>query len=144
MKKTISLLTVTFLLFAVSCNKDQSAVNKLDGKWNATKAVMSESGWGFSIDLIQLGGSLSFTFDDCKLKNDEWCNATSTLTFDGDTDTEVLVYRVSGDGTVLESKTSDTSAVITTISIVELRRKNCVLKRVDGTSTFDITLTKQD
>lgn len=144
MKKLISTGLLSILFVAVSCNKDQAAVNKLDGNWNATKAVMTESNLGFGIDLILLGGSLTFSFDDCKLKNDEWCHATSTLTFDGDTESETLLYRVSGDGTVLESKTSDTSAVITTISIIELNRKNCILKQVDGTVTLDITLAKQD
>jgi hypothetical protein len=144
MKKIISIGLLSILFISVSCNKDQAAVNKLDGSWNATKAVMTESGLGFGIDLIALGGSLTFTFDNCKLKKDEWCNATSTLNFDGDTESETLLYRVSGDGTVLESKTSDTSAVITTISIIELNRKNCVLKKVDGTVTLDITLSKQD
>lgn len=144
MKKIISLLLVAIALFIVGCNKDQKAVNKLDGQWTATKAVMTESSLGFAIDLILLGGSMSFTFDGCKLKNDEWCTATTTLTFDGDSETETMVYRVSGDGTVLESKSSDTSSVINTISIVELGRKNCVLKQVDGTVTLDVTLTKQN
>jgi hypothetical protein len=144
MKKTTSIALIAITMLAVACSKDQSAVNKLDGNWSATKAVMTESGFGFAIDLIMFGGSVTFDFDGCKLKNDEWCTATSTLTFDGDSETETMIYRVSGDGTVLESKSSDTSAVINTISILELNRNNCVLKQVDGTVTLDLTLKKND
>ncbi len=144
MKKIIHLMILATALFAVACNKDQSSVNKLDGSWTATKAVMSESSFGLAIDLIMFGGSVTYTFDGCKLKNDEWCNATQTITFDGDSETENMVYRVSGNGTVLESKSSDTSAVLNTISIIDLNRNNCVLKQVDGTVTLDVTLRKNN
>lgn len=125
-----------------SCNKDQSAVNKLDGEWTATKMLMTESTLGFAIDLIAFGGSMKFSFDGCKLKNDEWCTATSTMTFDGDTETETMVYRVTGDGTTLEAKDSETATTVTIITITELSRKNCKLKQVDGTTTIDLELTK--
>jgi hypothetical protein len=108
----------------VSCNKDQAAVKKLDGTWNASQMNFSESGLTF--DLIGLGGTSSFTFNNCKLKKDEWCSGSNTLTMPellgGETETTNYEYRVLGDGTQLEIKDSDTTADTRVMTIVTLTK----------------------
>lgn len=142
MKKLFFALTLGLSVLVVSCNKDQAAVKKLDGTWNVTK--MSTTDGGFSFDFIALGGTATMNFDGCKLKKDEWCTATSTFTFGGDTDTETMVYRVTGDGTVLESKEHADSTTISTMTIVELSKDKAVFKQTEGTAVTDIEATKAD
>ena len=76
------------------------------------------------------------------MKTDEWCTSSSTLVFLGDSDTETGLYRVSGDGTVLESKSSDTSSVVSTMDIIELTKSSIKLQSVDATATTEIEMTK--
>ncbi|UKN01869.1 hypothetical protein K6119_19280 [Paracrocinitomix mangrovi] len=140
--RKLTLIALAFVgVTLVSCNKDQAAVKKLDGSWNATKMVAS--GGGFTIDIIGAGGSAEWTFNSCKLKNDEWCTGSATLNFLGDTDTENYVFRVTGDGTTLETKEHADSTDVSSIQIIELTKSNCVLKQVDGDSTTDIELEKK-
>jgi len=140
MKKLFAILTVGLGILAVSCNKDQSAVKKLDGSWTATK--YSETDGGVTYDYLSSGGTFKMTFDGCKLKADEWCVTSSTQVFGGFTFSSTDVYRVTGDGTVLESKDEKTSTTYSTITIVELSKSKCVLQDVDGSSTINIELSK--
>lgn len=140
MKKLFYILTLSLGVLAVSCNKDQAAVKKLDGTWTITSLV--STGGGVSFDFIALGGTGTMMFDGCKLKTDEWCSMTSTTTFGGLTDTEIDVYRVTGDGVTLESKDSDTSTTVSKMTIVDLTKTACELTQVDGTETTTVKLTK--
>lgn len=128
---------LTFL----SCDKDQSAVNKLDGTWDATKMEASDSSGTF--DIIALGGSATYTFNKCKLKEESWCTGSQTLTFFGSTDTESTVYRVTGDGATLEFKDHDTSNYVSTMVIDELSRKEFKGVLTEGSTTISIEAEKQ-
>ena len=131
----------------VSCNKDQAAVKKLDGNWNTT-AMTAETA-GFTIDLFAgLVESASMTFTACKLKKDEWCTGTSTIKFTGFPESvDNVVYRVTGDGTTLESKDHADSTDVTTITIDELSKSDAKFTQIDVsgtvTTTTKITLVKQ-
>ncbi len=124
MKKFLMIAGVFVL--ATACNKNQQAVKKLDGTWEATKMEVTFDVFGtqLTIDLIDQGGSATMTFDGCKLKKDEWCTISSTF-YEPLTDTTTVsndLYRVTGDGTVLETKESDTSSTVTLITIVDLTK----------------------
>lgn len=129
-------------LLAVACNKNQSAVKKLDGNWNVTSLVVTED--GSSIDLIESGfiTSASIMFEGCKLKDDEFCSMTTTTTTEFGSDTESDVYAVTDDGETLQTKDDEESSEIETIEIVELTKTDCKLKQVDGDTTTEMTLEK--
>ena len=121
MKKNFFMAATMALVF-VSCNKDQAAIKKLDGTWNANQMNFSENGLTF--DLIGLGGSSTFTFNNCKLKKDEWCDGSNTITMPallgGETESTNYEYRILGDGTQLEIKDSDTTSETRLMNIVNL------------------------
>jgi PBP1b-binding outer membrane lipoprotein LpoB len=141
MKKVLMIAAVALL--AVACNKNQSAVKKLDGTWDVTSLKVTED--GTSIDFIEAGfiNSATITFDGCKLKNDEFCAMTTTTESDFGTDTEADVYAVTDDGTTLQTKDDAASTSIETIEIVELSKTDCKLKQVDGDTVTEMTLEKQ-
>lgn len=128
-------------LALVSCNKDQSAVKKLDGAWNVTEAS-SETG-GVTVDLLDgFITSMTMTFTSCKLKKDEWCTGSSTVVFGTLSQTDASVFRVTGDGTTLESKDHADSTDVTSITIDELSKSDAKFTQVDGTTTQKFTLVK--
>ena len=135
-----------FLVFAVAvliaCDKNQRAVKKLEGTWNATKALTSDAGTGISLDIIGFGaGSMSFTFDNCKLKDDTWCNVSSTITIFGDTEMNTSMYKVTNDGTQIE--VLDSAGTTDVITIQELTDSEMKATLVDGTTTIEMELEKQ-
>ena len=138
MKKLFMIATVALL--AVACNKNQSAVKKLDGQWNVTKMLITED--GKSIDIIGLGASSTMTFNACKLKDNEYCDMSATTTFDGDTDVATGVFKVTEDGTKLVQADSDTSSTTTTMDIIELTNSNASLMYTEDGGTTEIDLVK--
>lgn len=141
MKKLFFALTLGLGILVVSCNKDQGGVKKLEGSWTATK--FTETDGGVTVDYIAAGSSMSMTFTKCKLKSDDWCPCTSSTTFGGFTFTDNdMVYRVSGDGTMLDTKDHKDSTEITSMTIVELTKDKVVLQDVDGSTTTNIEMSK--
>ncbi|MFT5820184.1 MAG: hypothetical protein ACI8ZM_001418 [Crocinitomix sp.] len=138
MKKLLMIAAV--LLLAVACNKNQKAVKTLDGNWNAT--AFSATDGATTVDYIAFGFTVQMNFDGCKLKDDEYCNMTTTFTFDGDTETETSVYRVINDGEKLEQKENLAATTSETIDISELTKTTLKLIIVDGETTTNITLEK--
>jgi hypothetical protein len=70
MKNTIRAYFVLILFLALSCNKDQQAIKRLEGKWKQNKLngqVVSEE------------QSSIWTISPCKLKNDELCSVSSQI-----------------------------------------------------------------
>ena len=128
------------LLVAVACNKNQKAVKTLDGNWKATTFTVSED--GITFDYLEFGFTLQMNFDACKLKDDEFCNMTTIITFDGETETETDVYRATNDGTVLEQKDDLASTSIETIDVVELTKTSLQLRMTDDGEVTNITLEK--
>lgn len=127
MKKLFAVLTIALSVAVVSCNKDQAAVKKLDGTWNVTSMKFDGQ------ELISSDFTSTMTFSKCKLKKDEWCNSTSTVTFSGTTETTNGVYRVTGDGTTLESKEHADSTDVSSMTIDELTKTN-----MKATQTMDV------
>jgi len=122
-------------LLAVACNKDQAAVKKLDGTWKATS--MTQTDGGVTVELIgTFLESATMVFDGCKLKDDEFCNLTTTTkvvaAFGGGTETDASLYRVTGDGTKLESKDDASSTTVDTMEIIELTKSNAEFKQTDS------------
>lgn len=136
MKKLLFIVFIAATL--VACNKNQSAVRKLDGTWTM---IQLKSGT-ITIDAAQMEEKIELTFDNCKLKNDEWCNLTTTTTEGNQSESEKSLYRVTGDGEVLEMKDDSNSTSIETITIVELDKKSLTLKVVDGSITYEYLLEK--
>lgn len=87
----------------IACNKDQRAVNRLEGTWNATKWEVSQD--GLTLDLIALGGSATVIFDQCDVSS-SWCDYTAYTSFLGESDTINSLYRVTNAGATLELKDS--------------------------------------
>ena len=141
MKKILLVLFIG--LAVVSCDKNQSAVRKLDGKWNTTKAEVSEA--GKTLDLIALGMKLEWSFVKCKLKDSEFCDYSVTSTLAGETpDTENGVFKVEDNGTklVVASTKNDPISDYSTMTIDELTKKTCVLTASDSTGSTKFTLEK--
>ncbi len=132
-------------LAVISCNKNQSAVKKLDGKWNTTKAVVVDN-TGKSTDLIALGGDIEWNFTKYKLKDAEFCDySTSFINISlGINDTEIGVFKVEDDGTklVVASTKNDPISDYETMTIKELTKDNCILSASDSTGTTEFTLEK--
>lgn len=139
MKKV--LLIAIIAIVAVACNKNQSAVKKLDGTWKATSFAVTDSA-GVTVDYISFI-EVSFQFDGCKLKKDEYCNMSTTTTTNifgiTSSTTQSDLFRVIDDGTTLEIKTDSTTS---TMTILELTKSNLKVKQVDGNETTNIVATK--
>lgn len=137
------LMIAAIALIAVACSKDQKVVKRLDGTWKANKFVVSNSDG--SIDLIGSGfvTSATFTFSNCKLKDDEWCDANSEIIYAlGGSQKDTYLFRVTEKGTVLETKDDNSSTTINKIDIVEMTRNTLKLKQVDGDDTIEMSLDK--
>ena len=130
-------------LIAVACNKNQKAVKTFDGKWNVTSWVDKYD--GMSEEYITDGVSISMTFNDCKLKDDEFCTLILSETFDGETDAYSYEYGVAGYGTSLELRDTDYPSELTYMKIEELTKDKLILMiDYDGDGeTTTITLEKE-
>ena len=91
------------------CNKDQRYVNKISGEWEATEMTISDTS---SSETYYKSDSfkLQFNFEDCKLKEDDWCSYSGNLILPDDTINSFGIYKsdinsdkvsISGKGTVL-------------------------------------------
>lgn len=142
MKKLLFVAVAVSGLMLVSCNKNQSAVKKLDGSWTVTKAATTDG--GVTYDPIANGDmTQSMTFTACKLKTDEWCNMTTTTNISGwPESTESDVFRVTGDGMTLESKDDAQDNEIWTMTIDELTKSTFRATQVDGSTTTVIEASK--
>lgn len=142
MKKLLFVAVAVSGLVLVSCNKNQSAVKKLDGTWTVTKAASTTG--GITYDPIASGDATqTMTFTACKLKTDEWCTMTTTTNITGwPESTESDVYRVTGDGMTLETKDDAASTEIWTMTINELSKSSMMATQVDGSTTTVIEATK--
>ena len=129
MKKVFMIAAVA--LIAVACNKNQSAVKKLDGTWEATEINYSED--GATVDLLEEGivTSATYIFDGCKLKDDEFCSLTTTFVTIVGSGTESDLYNVIDDGETLQTKDDASSETINAITIDELTRSTLVLSQID-------------
>jgi len=124
-------------LVMVSCAKDQKAVNKLEGTWNATKWEVSDG--GLTLDLIALGGSASIVFEGCDVK-DSWCNYTAYTSFLGVSDTISSLYRVTDAGNTLQLQDSTS---VNSSEILELSDSFLRIRDNSGSPSTEIEAAKQ-
>ncbi|WP_027419043.1 hypothetical protein [Crocinitomix catalasitica] len=90
--KLFLILPFALILIVAACNKDQKAVKTLDGSWELVK-VDGEA--------IEAEDEVTYTFDNCKLRKEEYCNVTMT-------DAESTIteeYKIEDDGETLVIKT---------------------------------------
>ncbi|NOQ71406.1 MAG: hypothetical protein GQ574_05370 [Crocinitomix sp.] len=134
----------TIALMAVSCNKNQAAVKKLDGTWKATSINYTED--GVTVDILEAGfiTSATYVFDGCKLKNDEFCNLTTTFVTSLGTNTSTDVYNVINDGVTLQVKDEMGSTDIWSKTIDELTSTKLVITELEpGAGSTVSTFEKQ-
>lgn len=117
MKKLSLLFALSFLLVLVSCNKDQQAVKMLDGSWEEV---------AINGDAVPDSSKGKYTFESCKLKSEEFCNAFYTDSDGGVTD---YTFSVGEKGTTLSFKIEDPTfgAIQITSAIVELTDSKLIL-----------------
>ena len=128
--KKILLMSVVALLF-VACNKNQKVVKQLDGTWNATSYL--ETWDGSTEEYITDGYTMTWDFDNCKLKDDEFCNITWTDSYEGEgSDVLLLQYRVAGYGTSLELRDSDYPSELIYLKITEQTKTTLVIEIDQG------------
>ncbi|MFT5821776.1 MAG: hypothetical protein ACI8ZM_003032 [Crocinitomix sp.] len=141
MKKILLMSVVALLL--VACNKNQKVVKQLDGNWNATSYVFI---WdGVTTDILANDGySLTWGFDNCKLKDDEFCSTTWTETSDGTSYIQMLEYRVAGYGTSLELRDVEYPSELIYLKITEQTRETLSIEIDEGDGNITkITFEKQ-
>ena len=131
------------VLLLVACNKNQKAVKQLDGVWNATSYTYT---WdGVTEDLLnEEDYAVKWDFDNCKLKDDEFCTVIWTETYDWTSDVMVLDYRVEGNGTSLELRDLDYPSELIYLEIIE-RTKDVLTVQSDygDGEVINITLEKE-
>jgi hypothetical protein len=135
MKQIVMIAVIA--LIAVSCNKNQKAVKKLDGSWNATEFTVTTTGITIDAFALDLFTSLNYSFDGCKLKKDEFCNVTITIVADGETDTDIGLYTVIDDGVTLQIQDDATAADNINMEIIELSNSTLKLKQIEDEGTED-------
>ncbi|MFT5821775.1 MAG: hypothetical protein ACI8ZM_003031 [Crocinitomix sp.] len=141
--KRFFLLSVIALLL-VACNKNQKVVKQLDGKWNITSYVYTWDGETVDVLAEEEGYALSWDFNNCKLKDDEFCTIIWTEVYDGIADSFVLEYRVEGNGTSLELRDLDYPSELIYFKIVEQSKVALTIMTDDGDGdNTTITLEKE-
>lgn len=120
-------LSTMMLMFVVtSCNKNQSAVKKLDGQWQLTKQN------GVAVDADDIS---KITFTECKLKKDEYCDIQFSYTILGQTITNSGQFLVTDDGETLEIKfTTGGQTSVDQLKIKELSKSVLILETTEGST----------
>lgn len=135
-------MIVAVALITVACNKDQKAVKRLDGTWNATSYLETYN--GTSEEYIVDGFQFKMAFDNCKLKDDEFCSIIMTETYDGSSFSYAMEYRVVAGGTSLELRGLDSPSELTNFKIEEFKKDKLVLLLDEGDGdTITLTMEKE-
>ena len=135
------LIIITSILIIVSaCNKNQSVVQKLNGNWRATNYEVTEN--GFTSDYLEIGLDFDFHFDNCKLKKNDYCQITTTISNNIASESDINLYRIIDDGKTLEIKDPIDSEHITIYTIDKVNNQKVKLEKYNNGSTTKITLKK--
>lgn len=142
MKQTGLLIILGLAFFVLSCDKNQKAVNKLEGSWKATNYIWTdvEEG-GASDDIVAGEDAMTMTFEDCKLKSGNGCKAVWVITdlIDGVVTTiDYDSYKVSDDGKTLEFYSDSWDDE--TWAVTELTKSNLKLQQFNSSGEFQIDL----
>lgn len=138
MKNT--LLIAALLLTLISCNKNQSVSQKLNGNWAATKYEVTEN--GTVSDYLEIGLDFYFYFDNCKLKKNEYCQITTTISNNITSESDIQLYRVINDGNTLEIKDPIVAEYTITYTIDKINNQKVKLEKLESNSLTRITLKK--
>lgn len=139
--KNLKFIGVLIMLVVfTSCNKNQTAVRKLDGKWQATEFTTS-NGTSSTTTTFTSDNAQSYTFNNCKLKKNEYCNVTITQFIFGFGISLNQQYRVIDDGKTLEIKNGSYTS---TTTIDELKGKDLTLKSSDTNGSVIMKFKKVD
>lgn len=135
-------LFIAFLALTLfACNKDQRAVKKLDGSWSATEYTISDG--TTTENVLEDGTTLKFNFGGCKLKDDEYCNLTLTISDGEDATTSTGVYRVTNNGAKLETKENVAATEINVIEILELTKTTLKIRNSEDGYEENATFEKE-
>jgi hypothetical protein len=131
-----------FIMLAVftSCNKNQSAIRKLDGDWQMVESTATNGQSSTTVTYTSQNAS-TYDFDDCKLKKDEYCNVSITQKIFGVSVSLNHQYRVTDDGKTLELKNGSYTS---TMTIVDLKGKDLTLQSTDPNGSVTMKLKKVD
>ena len=141
MKK--SLIFFLCLIVFAACNKDKQAVKQLDGTWEAESVFLKVEFGEFkgSVDLLQLDSTASatFEFNECKMKNDNYCNGSLRLVQVDSTIADDFLFKVVDDGTTIETLVDGDK---NEISLDELSKTDCTLHWIRDTLDLTFYLKK--
>jgi hypothetical protein len=138
MKRLI--IITSLLILATACNKNQSAVQKLNGSWSATNYEVTEN--GTTSDYLEIGLDFDFHFDNCKLQKNDYCQITTTVSNNLTSNSEIKLYRVINDGMTLEIKDPIITENIITYRIDKVSSQKVKLEKIESNSITQITLKK--
>jgi len=136
-----AVLTAAATLAFTACSKDQRVVNRLEGDWKVSSFKLYVNGTLDNTFTLDPNTTIMMTFDDCKLKSDEWCTVTTKTTAAGQTETEVNKYKITGDGEtfVLDNdNNTSTTADQENAVITESTKKSFKFNwsEMDGSDTY--------
>ena len=134
------LFITTLLTLATACNKNQSAVQKLNGNWTAINYEVTEN--DSTSDYIEIGLDFDFHFDNCKLQKNDYCQITTTISNNMTSDSDIKLYRVIDDGMTLEIKDPIVAENTITYSIDKISSQKVKLEKIESNSVTKITLRK--
>ena len=137
--KYLFLASVTLLVLN-ACNKNQSVVQKLNGNWRATTYEVTEN--GSTSDYLEIGLDFDFHFDNCKLKKNDYCQITTTISNNIASETDINLYRVIDDGQTLEIKDPIDADQTTIYTIDKVNNQKVKLEKYENGNTTNITLKK--
>lgn len=132
----IGLLAITI----VACNKNQSAVKKIDGKWKAESFTVSSGSNTVKVLESVVGSTLEYDFESCKLKKEEACPLTITtrnsegevdeflLGFLGREEGETLTYTIINDGAQMEIVAEGAADQLQLFTIKELESGSLIIE----------------
>ena len=133
--------SIAIALAIMSCSKNQKTVKLINGEWNATSIKVTNKG-GIVGEELTASVTYTYIFDNCKLKNDEYCKLAVVVTSGALSETEFDVFRVAENGKILEVKDELGSTTITKIEIVKLEKSNLVLKKTNAGNSVIIAFQK--
>lgn len=135
-----ALFTAAAALMLTSCNKDQTAINRMEGEWTVKSTQVFEN----NVEVTDTTGSstevTTFTFEKCKLADNEFCNATLAVTGGSLNFTTAFKYNVSDDATKMvwdmdNDLATTTDRINATVEKISKKEVNFYYTEVSGSVT---------
>ena len=93
-----AILTAAATFAFTACSKNQKVANRLEGDWKVTGLKFYVNGTLDNAITLDSNATILITFDDCKLKSEEWCRGTSKIINGSQTINESFKYKITDDG----------------------------------------------